>query len=131
MSIRKMDIRMFLPPRPGFPPSTVIVTGVPDDAERSHVETLARKVLEARDLTPYMGRVGWAEIEGAGLKYGLGGKKADKGAVAARTSRKAAKGATARPAKSDTRIAGKKPTKGGKKKSASKTGRIAGKKRTS
>jgi hypothetical protein len=130
MSIRMMDIRMFLPPRPGFPPSTVIVTGVPDDAERSHVETLARKVLEARDLTPYLGRVGWAEIEGAGLKYGLGEKKADKGAVAARTSRKAAKRATARPAKPDKRIAGKKPPKGGKK-SASKKSRTAGKKRTS
>jgi hypothetical protein len=131
MSIREMDIRMFLPPRPGFPPSTVIVTGVPDDAERSHVETLARKVLEARDLTPYMGRVGWAEVESAGLRYGIGGKGASQGAVAARTPRKAGKKAPARPAKSTRRTSSKKPGKGAKKKSPPKKGRIPGKKRTS
>ena len=123
-----MDIRMFLPPRPGFPPSTVIVTGVPDDAERAHVETLARRVLEARDAVPYMGRVGWAEIESAGLKYGMGGKGTEKGA---RPPRKAARKPPARPAKSGKRIAGKKPVKDTKKTSASKTGRTKGRKRTS
>ena len=122
---------MFLPPRPGFPPSTVIVTGVPDEAERSHVETLARKVLEARVVAPYLGRIGWAEIESAGLKYGMAGKRAGEGAVAARTSRKTAKRTPARPAKSDRRTAGKKPAGSAKKKSASKAGRTPKKKRAS
>ncbi len=66
-----MDIRLYFPPRPGFPPSTVIVAGVPDDAEQSKVETLARKVLDARAVSPFMGRVGWAEIETAGQKLGI------------------------------------------------------------
>ncbi len=68
-----MDIRLYFPPRPGFPPSTVIVLGVPDDADQGSVETLARKVLDARAVAPYMGRIGWAEIEGAGQRLGISG----------------------------------------------------------
>jgi len=83
LRFRVMDIRLYFPARPGFPPSTVIVAGVPDDADQKSVETLARKVLDSRAVAPYMGRVGWAEIEGAGRKLGLK-KGASKGSAKGR-----------------------------------------------
>ncbi len=125
-----MDIRLFLPPRPGFPPSTVIVTGVPDDAERGPVESLARKVLDARVVAPYLGRVGWAEVETAALAHGMADNRAGGNAAAARPSRKAATGTPARPAKSRKRTAGK-PAGSAKKKGASTARRTPKKKRTS
>jgi hypothetical protein len=66
-----MDIRLYFPPRPGFPPSTVQVVGVPDELEQSIVEPLARKVLDAKLCAPYMGRVSWTDIEEAARRGGL------------------------------------------------------------
>jgi hypothetical protein len=73
-----MDIRLYFPPRPGFPPSTVQVVGVPEELERSDVESLARKVLDAGLCAPYMGRVDWTEIESAARKNGLTAARAGK-----------------------------------------------------
>ncbi len=126
-----MDIRLFLPPRPGVPPSTVIVTGIPDEAERGPVESLARKVLEARVVAPYLGRVGWAEVESAAQRHGMADDRAGGTAAVARPSRKAAAGAPARSAKSGKRIAGKKSAGSAKKKGASTARRTPKKKRTS
>jgi hypothetical protein len=66
-----MDIRLYFPPRPGFPPSTVQVVGVPEELGQSIVEPLARKVLDAKLCTPYLGRVSWTEIEKAARQGGL------------------------------------------------------------
>jgi hypothetical protein len=66
-----MDIRLYFPPRPGSPPSTVQVVGIPDEMEQNGVERLARKVLDAKLCAPYMGRVSWTEIESAAGQHGL------------------------------------------------------------
>ena len=82
-----MDIRLYFPPRPGFPPSTVQVVGVPDELEQSGVERLARKVLDAKLCAPYMGRVNWTEIESAARQHGLTAAPAGKKRAAKKKKR--------------------------------------------
>ena len=82
-----MDIRLYFPPRPGFPPSTVQVVGVPDELEKSSAEPLARKVLDARLCAPYLGRVNWTEIESAARQHGFAAASARKKGMAKQKKR--------------------------------------------
>ena len=82
-----MDIRLYFPPRPGFPPSTVQGMGIPDELEQSSVEPLARKVLDARLCAPYMGRVNWTDIESAAREHGLAAPFAGKKRAAKKKKR--------------------------------------------
>jgi len=84
-----MDIRLYFPPRPGFPPSTVQVVGVPDEMEQRSVEPLARKVLDAKLCVPYLGRVNWTEIESAARTHGLTAAPAGKKGPAKKKKRNA------------------------------------------